>query len=147
MRCVNEAMEKEYGTVRYHNPAAVAQAAKAGRLLLACDDGGLVLGCVEHEALAAGAVPRFGPVAVAPSWQRRGIGTALVTEVERRCMAAGCRGVQVEIRRSGGNGRCRRLADFYTRRGYSSLGGPRRRGYMALGKGFPQSPTWSDQGP
>lgn len=139
IKCVNEAFEKEYGAARYHNPAVVAEAAQAGRLLLACNEDGTVLGCLEHEALSAGAVPKFGPVAVAPQWQRRGVGTALAAEIEHRCILAGCSGLQVEIRRGGGGGRCRRLANFYMRRGYADLGGPRRRGYAALGKALPRA--------
>jgi tRNA threonylcarbamoyladenosine biosynthesis protein TsaE len=94
----------------------------AGRVAVALLDGRTV-GCLRWEG-APGADLDVRRVAVDPSIQRRGVGTALMAWAEREGRARGCRAITVGVR----VGLPSNLA-FYARLGYQVIGEHRHDGY------------------
>jgi tRNA threonylcarbamoyladenosine biosynthesis protein TsaE len=94
----------------------------AGRVAVALLEGRAV-GCLRWEG-ASGADLEVRRVAVDPSVQRRGVGTALMAWAEREALARGCRGVRLGIR----VGLPGNLA-FYAGLGYRVTGEHRHGGY------------------
>jgi len=132
LQIVNEAFEVAYGTARYRNALTVREAARQQRLLVACGDDGVVMGCAEHETTRPSQTLTYGPVAVRPSVQCKGVGAELIAEIERRAATEGCSAVRVEVRRGAG-AQGDRAVRFYQRHGYKPCG-PRKRNYITLGK-------------
>jgi len=86
---------------------------RTGTFLVACDAG--LAGCVYIESRGERAY--LGLLSVSPSRQNSGLGSQLMTAAEDRCLASGCRFVDLRIV----NLR-EELPAFYRRRGYVETG-------------------------
>ena len=90
-------------TTRFIAHSEILPSIAAGRVLLLCGEGdGAPLGCLSYtleRGAAAGAPLRahFGPFAVAPGAQGRGVGSALLAELAAHARAAGCVSLDAEV--------------------------------------------------
>jgi ribosomal protein S18 acetylase RimI-like enzyme len=97
------------------NPEEVASLLRDGEFLVLEDPPGTVAGCVYVKR--NGDRSYFGMLSIDPSLQGRGLGRALVDEVESRARAAGCRYMDIQVV----NLR-EELPPFYRRLGYVETG-------------------------
>jgi ribosomal protein S18 acetylase RimI-like enzyme len=97
------------------SPDEVRDLMKTGEFLVLEDPPGVAAGCVHLRV--AGARGHFGMLSIDPARQGKGLGRALVDEVEARCRAAGCRSMDIEVV----NLR-EELPPFYRRLGYVETG-------------------------
>jgi GNAT superfamily N-acetyltransferase len=96
------------------DPAKVREFLEIGQFLVLEDEGGLAA-CVYVEK--RGERGYAGLLAVAPSRQRAGLGSSLMSAAEEHCRESGCRFMDLQIV----NLR-RELPEFYRRRGYVQIG-------------------------
>jgi predicted N-acetyltransferase YhbS len=64
---------------------------------VAADDAGMLLGVIAFHSVDGGGGMYFGPLAVAPAAQGRGVGRALIAHVEAAARAAGARYLQIVV--------------------------------------------------
>lgn len=97
------------------SPDEVRELMKTGEFLVLEDPAGMPAGCVHLRI--AGDRGHFGMLSIDPARQGKGLGRALIDEVEARCRAAGCRSMDIEVV----NLR-EELPPFYRRLGYVETG-------------------------
>lgn len=88
-------------TTRFVALAEILPSIAAGHVLL-CAGEGAPLGCLSYslergEAAGAPLRAHFGPFAVAPGAQGRGVGSALLAELAAHARAAGCVSLDAEV--------------------------------------------------
>ena len=98
------------------NPGEVAGLMRDGEFLVLEDPPGTLAGCV-YVKRRRQSRSYFGMLSIDPALQGRGLGRALVDEVESRARAAGCRYMDIQVvnLREG-------LPPFYRRLGYVETG-------------------------
>jgi GNAT superfamily N-acetyltransferase len=89
-------------TTRFIHLSEVLPNIVAGRVLLCEVPGGAPLGCLSYtvergEAVDAPLRAHFGPFAVAPEAQGRGVGSCLLSALERQARALGCASLDAEV--------------------------------------------------
>lgn len=91
-------------TTRFIHAAEIAPSVSAGRVLLCEAPGaGAPLGCLCYSLERGGEGPdaplraHFGPFAVSPEAQGRGVGRALLAELGRVARGAGCASLDAEV--------------------------------------------------
>jgi guanine deaminase len=127
MRVVNEAYRVEIGDSgvafkrfdRYTSVEQVrddvARAQRDRRFVVATDDDGAIVGCV--RVIVDGERADFGPFAVLPSAQGRGIGSALLARVDALARDARCAHIEIEVVNHRTD-----LLPFYEGRGFERVG-------------------------
>lgn len=82
---------------RYESPDELLPSIDAGQCLVASDAGGAILGCIVYTIDTDKSECHFGPFAVAPAAQGRGVGSALLRGIDAVALAAGVAWVTISV--------------------------------------------------
>lgn len=102
----------EYMLARIYDPETMAEELISGRTYLLAHENGLQ-GYCSFSAPHIDKIARIHQLYVLPSSHKRGVGRALLEEVEQSAVAAGCDAIELNVNRANP------ALGFYQRRGFS----------------------------